>query len=410
MAFLTTDKIQKDIRQLKNTPTKNNVNILCYISDRGGRKSSAIQEMLIEEFLAGNTSPAIIIRDKINRSISKSWLSEYARTKYKYIQLETEKSEVFNNSMTITYITDTRTDRKSILYYGMFLSMADIYKSNYFEGWNKVKYVIYEEAIPRQKLIQDVKYINERTLQSLIDLLSICSTVSRGNNITAILLGNDISYNLLNPITITFDLLERIQPDINICDNCIIEDREYNFIFNYFSFLGSSEHWLNVNELNVSNKINVDNLAVDNIALHSQYNVYYFYNYRGKIYVSAQNKKTKQLTKIDIAYKLGYTDFCYLTVDQYINIYRYRGNDEQKQIINDYLDINNNVIRQDQPKYKAYYIDELLSLKNYELTEHEQIISLIKNCVEMPTIYCNMYVKLKIHELYKTLELYAKNI
>ena len=72
------------------------------------------------------------------------------------------------------------------------------------------------------------------------------------------MLGNDISVNLLNPVTVGFNILERLTVDEPVIDKVEIDDRLYTFYFLYFSFKDSVEHWLYNKELDINATINDD--------------------------------------------------------------------------------------------------------------------------------------------------------
>ena len=127
----------------------NDINI--FISDRGGRKSSAAQIMLIEDALNGN--PFVLLRSKKDETISENWLSEY-------VQIECEKrglvfySERISNNIEQICFNDEN-GKKYVFCFGLWLSLAEKYKSNYFKGWEKVKYIIWEECVPTAKIPTD---------------------------------------------------------------------------------------------------------------------------------------------------------------------------------------------------------------------------------------------------------------
>lgn len=70
--YLTPEKIKKVISK--------GYDINTFISDRAGRKSSTVQEWLIEE--AENGRPFILLRNKKDEEINENWLSEYVADKF----------------------------------------------------------------------------------------------------------------------------------------------------------------------------------------------------------------------------------------------------------------------------------------------------------------------------------------
>lgn len=262
--------------------------IVTYISDRGGRKSSVLQDILISQATKGH--PFILIRSKSDTPITEQWLSEYIVNKYSDFTFYNRK---LSRNLQAVYFTDTK-GKEHCLCYGLYLSLADKYKSNYFEGFEKVKNIVWEECIPNQPIIQSTRYIKQHMLTDLISLMSIYSTVCRNNKAKLILLGNDISMNLINPVTVSFDLLERLEVDTPIIDTVEIDDRQYTFYFLYFSFKNSVEHWLTNKELDVNATITVSSdIRQLDYTLLSQFKQYHIFRLSNFLYISdvtTQNK------------------------------------------------------------------------------------------------------------------------
>nr|DAQ15758.1 MAG TPA: hypothetical protein [Caudoviricetes sp.] len=251
-----------------------------WISDRKGRKSSTSQETLLSDALNG--SPFILLRNKKDELINESWLSEYIVNKYSDYTFYTEKI----NSNIVALKVKTPDDKVFIYCYGLYISLAQKYKSSYYKGFEAVKYVVWEECIPNTPLIQNIKYIRSRCMAEIYNVLSITSTVARDNKVQLIWLGNDISDNILNPVTIAFNLLERLSPNMEIEESIILNDREYSFYFNYFDFEGAVNHWLYNKNLHIANNIDSKNLVRYNIQLKSEFKTYYIYNAGNFFYIS----------------------------------------------------------------------------------------------------------------------------
>lgn len=277
--YLTVEKLKEDV--------KKDVDILCYISDRGGRKSSVCQDFLIEDAINGH--PFVLLRSKSDITISENWLSSYIVEKYKNFSFF---SVDLRRDLKAIYFKDEN-DNVYLLCFGMFLSLADKYKSNYFEGFEKVRYILWEEAIPNKKIIQRVNKIRESKMQDLFDVMSIKSTVCRERESKVIMLGNDISFNVLNPITIEFNLLERLSKDCEITDSCIIDDKQYNFYFNYFSFPNSEEHWLNNKDLDISIQDVPKDAEKLPFLIYTDFKKYYIYTIKNYLFITnKQNSKS----------------------------------------------------------------------------------------------------------------------
>lgn len=278
MSYLTPQK--------QNEVLSRGYDINVWISDRKGRKSSTTQETLLSDALNG--SPFILLRNKKDERINESWLSEYIVNKYSDYTFYSEKI----NSNIVAIKVKTPDDKVFIYCYGLYVSLAQKYKSSYYKGFEAVKYVVWEECIPNTPLIQNIKYIRSRCMAEIYNVLSITSTIARDNKVQLIWLGNDISANILNPVTISFNLLERISPNMEIEESVTLNDREYSFYFNYFDFEGAVNHWLYNKNLHISNYIENKNLVKYNIQLKSEFKTYYIYNAGNFIHISDKNYVT----------------------------------------------------------------------------------------------------------------------
>lgn len=273
MPYLTTEK-QLDILNM-------GYDINVWISDRSGRKSSVTQETLLEEALNGR--PFILLRNKKDELITEHWLSEYVLKKYKGYTFFTEK---INSN--ITSIKVRTPDEEVYIYcYGLYVSLAQKYKSSYYEGFESVKYIVWEECIPNTPLLQNIRHIRMRCMTEIYNVLSIASTVARDNKVQLIWLGNDIKENILNPVTIGFNLLERLEANMEIQDTVFFNYKEYSYYFNYFDFDGAVNHWLFNESLQICNRLdNTEELVRYDLIIKSVYKKYYVYNAGGFIHIS----------------------------------------------------------------------------------------------------------------------------
>lgn len=251
-----------------------------WISDRKGWKSSTTQDDLLSEALNG--SPFVLLRNKKDELINESWLSEYVVNKYKDYSFYSEKI----NSNIVAIKVKTPDDKTFIYCYGLYVSLAQKYKSSYYKGFESVKYVVWEECIPNTPLIQNIKHIRSRCMTEIYNVLSITSTIARDNKVQLIWLGNDIADNILNPVTIAFNLLERLSPNMEIEESVTLNDREYTFYFNYFDFEGAVNHWLYNKNLHIANTIDNEDLIKYDIQLKSEFKTYYIYNAGNFIHIS----------------------------------------------------------------------------------------------------------------------------
>ena len=264
------------------------IDIIALISDRGGRKSSVMQDILIQDALRGH--PFVLIRSKSDINISDSWLSEYIRNKYEDYHFTTRK---LNRNIQAIYMIDS-SGHEYCFCYCMFLSLAEKYKSNYYEGFEKVRVILWEECIPNTPMIQSVRYVRQYMMNDLIALMSIYSTVCRKHKAKIVMLGNDISANLLNPVTVGFNLLERLTVNESVIDKVEIDDRLYTFYFLYFSFPGSVEHWLFNKELDINATIKIDDTIKQlDFILLTEFKRYHVYRLKNFIYISEQEQNNK---------------------------------------------------------------------------------------------------------------------
>lgn len=252
-----------------------------WISDRSGRKSSVTQETLLTEALNG--SPFVLLRNKKDELITEAWLSEYVRNKYEDYTFFTEKV----NSNIVVIKVRTPQDEVFIYCYGLYVSLAQKYKSSYYEGFESVKYIVWEECIPNTPLLQNIRHIRSRCMSEIYSVLSIASTIARDNKVQLIWLGNDIKENILNPVTIAFNLLERLDANMEITETVTLNDRDYTFYFTYFDFEGATNHWLYNDNLHITSRLSqTDELIKYDIIIKSEYKKYYIYNAGNFLHVS----------------------------------------------------------------------------------------------------------------------------
>lgn len=291
MSYLTVNKLK--------TVLSKGYDINTFISDRAGRKSSVCQEFFIEQARQGK--PFALIRGKTDESITTNWLSEYLQNKYKDFVFWNE--QIDNYIGAIYFKENSESDTTYLLCFSLYLSVAKKYKSNYFKGFEKISYVVWEECIPNQRIVQDVKYVNTRLMNELINIVSIGSTISRGKKLQYIFLGNDIKTNLINPITVCFDILERLSANCEIVDTCYIDDRKYTYYFNYFDFPGAVNHWLINSDINVDNAISVKNQERYPYILITNHNRYYIYNFEKFNYITTEkNDKIVDVIENDMEF------------------------------------------------------------------------------------------------------------
>lgn len=415
--YLSKHSIESDVEKLNSIKNVSNVRLLGYISDRSGRKSSAIQEYIIDKAIRGR--PSVVIRNKTNRPITDKWLSDYV---FEHIiqengfLLRTEKVEEFKGAMTVTYlITDKENPKENtlILYYGMYLSVSDIYKSNYYEGWENVDDFIFEEAVPTERLIQDERHIISNSMKQMFDLLSICSTVSRGRKVNCFMLGNDISYNLLNPVTVSFDLLERLEVNKKIIDECVINDIKYTFIFLYFDFPGATNHWMKNTDKKIDGTVPVSDLSFKKYGFKTQFKKYLIFSYNNGLYISDKSPeiKNKIMSKKQLLSHLGYDDFFY-SADIQIQVLLNNGTEYEKEEIQKYID-RYGKFKPQKVDSEVHYFDlmKIEKMKIHEvdtMPEGESFKALLYEIQNSKSLFSNYRIKTFLNTLYYDFEIYKK--
>lgn len=273
--MLTKEKLKKDI--------KKKYDLYFYISNRGGRKSSAGQELFIDTAL--NTGkPFIILRNKVTHKISDRTLSKYVRELYESrgYYFETVTSDKARNMVELYAV---KNDDKILIAYGMFVSCAEAYKSNYFDGWEKVSAVLWEECVENKRILQDLSADNIKAMSKQFEnVLSIMSTVTREHKAPLIAFGNDIPENLINSVTANLNILERLSEG-EIVDTCIINQEKYKFLFDYFRVKDKPMLWLDYRSKDVCQEDISDKIICQ---IKTDYNVYTMYEKDTHYYISQE--------------------------------------------------------------------------------------------------------------------------
>ena len=282
---LTVEKLKSDLKKGKD------INI--YISDRGGRKSSAVQDFLIENNIKTGEC-FCVMRSKSDEQITDLWFSEYVRKKYNKMGYYFESDKIGKN-VAVVYICNKNDNTKNVLLFGLWISLAEKYKSSYIDGFEKIKYFVWEECVPNERIYQKIVYVLEKFCQPLKNVISIGSTVARTNKHQFIFLGNDIPENIINPVTVTFNLLERLKFDTDIFDTVKINNKQYSFMFSYFSVDEKTiPHWCINYDFDVANNLSVKGKKKFNFILISEYNRYYVYKFDNFLYISSQKTESEQ--------------------------------------------------------------------------------------------------------------------
>lgn len=389
-----------------------NTDIVTLISDRNGRKSSVVQSTLIEEWEKNNYKPLfVLLRTKSDEKINENWISEYNTKKYKEYKFKHKK---LNNYITAIYaIID---EKEYVLCFNLFVSMSQKYKSSYYEGFETVKYIIWEECIPEKRLLQKIDYV--KTLDEEIKrIFSIGSTVCRSIKPKYIFIGNDIESNVINPITYSFNLLDKLEVNKEITGNCKINDNNYSYVFYYFNFRGSIEHWLNIKDLNVDNKLKPSGEKLDlTFTLNDKiYNVYY--DKTIQIIEDKSEKIENSLLEKELLLLLDFfpEEELYQFVINYNNIYKrdelynlFRlKNSNFNLIFNEYyklIEFNNiltyKFVDKEEKQINNYNINEIEKMTAQEIVNNcQELFGFFKNYNIDNFMYSNILIKLYIEKI-----------
>lgn len=393
---LTKEQLKQDLKLNKD------INI--YISDRAGWKSTTVQLYMIDEAIKGN--PFVLIRSMTDEDITEQWLSEHTLEymKSKGLHCKSKKISTYISSL-ILYNDEC----EYILCYGLYVSVARKYKSNYYKGFEKVKYIVWEECVTDKPLVQNVSYCKSRYFEQLNNVLSIGSTVSRGRNIQYIFLGNDISTNIINSVTVGFNLLERLHINKRIIDTTSINDKMYSFLFLYFDFDGAVNHWLNVPNLDISVDIDTHNLGTYPFILITKFNKYFIY--KAKNYLHICDKKPKTIKSVITSTEEFFEFYDAMDLLKYPL-------DIALNLLATYYDVSYDFIKkyfgdkwQTYPRFRECIkfqensiinIEEISNIKTASIlnlqnfNDIQEFVSLLKNST---VIYSNMHIKILCEEL-----------
>ena len=389
-----------------------NTDIVTLISDRNGRKSSVVQSTLIEEWVKNDYKPLfVLLRTKSDEKINENWISEYNTIKYKEYKFKHKK---LNNYITAIYaIID---EKEYVLCFNLFVSMSQKYKSSYYEGFETVKYIIWEECIPEKRLLQKIDYV--KTLDEEIKrIFSIGSTVCRSIKPKYIFIGNDIESNVINPITYSFNLLDKLEVNKEITGNCKINDNNYSYVFYYFNFRGSIEHWLNIKDLNVDSKLKPTGEKLDiTFTLNDKiYNVYYdktiqiIEDKSEKIENSSLEKELLLLLNFFPEQELYQFVINYNNIykrDELYNLFRLK-NSNFNLIFNEYyklIEFNNiltyQFVDKEEKQISNYNINEIEKMTAQEIVNNcQELFGFFKNYNIDNFMYSNILIKLYIEKI-----------
>ena len=232
-----------------------------------------------------------------------------------------------------------------------------------------------------------------------------------------IFIGNDIESNVINPITYSFNLLDKLEVNKEITGNCKINDNNYSYVFYYFNFRGSIEHWLNIKDLNVDNKLKPTGEKLDiTFTLNDKiYNVYYdktiqiIEDKSEKIENSSLEKELllllnffpeKELYQFIINYNNIYKR------DEIYNLFRLK-NSNFNLIFNEYyklIEFNNiltyQFVDKEEKQINNYNIDEIEKMTAQEIVNNcQELFGFFKNYNIDNFMYSNILIKLYIEKI-----------
>lgn len=225
------------------------------------------------------------------------------------------------------------------------------------------------------------------------------------------MLGNDIKTNLLNPVTVCFNLLERLNINEVIDDYVTIDDRQYHYNFLYFDFEGAVNHWFVNDELDINNTIDLpEGIKAFDIICYSEFKKYYIYNMKKYIYITEKsvNKEFSFITSAREFFRSYNTEHL---IDSYqlplaLQMLHYSGIADSSDIAYYFGDTwyINPVFRKPAKLHTNAVINlpELLKMKYNDLL-NSALYPKLKQISELVTdntvIYSNAQIKLLINEL-----------
>lgn len=377
------------------------------ISDRGGRKSSLVQELLIENWIKSNYQPQFcLLRTKTDEYISEYWFSSYIRNKYNI------KWQIGKESRYIHKLYGIIKGEKKLFGYITFLSVSKKLKSNEIKELKNIDYYIWEECIPEQTIEQRPQALKSY-LKELYQIESIVSTFSRGRaDVKIIALGNDIKGNLLNPVTYTTGILDKLEIDKKI--NGIFElnfKHTFSFYYNQYDET-KTPNWFNNDDIFSFDEIN-KNLTKYKVVLQLSDKLYYIYfnefysQVCEKNLINPKQSEIEELSNYINAEKIElYKNSDIIKRTQFLNLWRLNNPD-----LNIFIMLNYELKWNSQ----YYYYDYITAkIDDIEIIDIEKIInsnySSIINSTHFTTIkeicnilknteYSNYLIKLYVEEL-----------
>ena len=206
--------------------------IMLLISPRNCRKSTQIQLYFVDRFI-NYGEKFLILRRKIDETISETWLSEYARK-----QLEKNDLELTSKNID-RYIVEFRING-DVCGYGAYCSVASKYKSNDYGGNIDIKNAVLEEAIAENELE------TSRRFRLMNKLLSVVSTLCRSGQPKIYMLGNDCENGQHSQLITDFNLTNCFLNINEVQSGCYkYLDKNYSVSYLYFTDDLKKCEWLN---------------------------------------------------------------------------------------------------------------------------------------------------------------------
>lgn len=275
---------------------KCDINML--ISPRNHRKSTQIQLYLIKRFI-DTGEKFLILRRKVDETISASWLSSYSQEVLKQNEFELTSNNIDR------YVVEFRLNNE-VCGYGAYCSVSSKYKSNDYGFNTDITNVVLEEAIAENEL-ETPKHYN------LINkILSVVSTFCRSTQPKIYLLGNDCENGYHSPLIKSFDLTTKFAT-VNDVVKTIYKylEKVYTVAYYYFSDDINKCEWLkgenNIKKIDFSKYERIKQVDYQIIYNFITYNIYII---NGKyLYITSDTYKNLEFyNELEFLLMLGVAD------------------------------------------------------------------------------------------------------
>lgn len=295
---------------------KNNAIYNFIIGGRNGRKSTKIQEKILNDYFK-RKELFILIRRKTDETITENWFTPYIHKQLfdNHKKIVTFKKSINKGERYTGYflISDINGDNEQIIGKVLYLSMEQKYKSNEAGYFSNFKNVVFEEFIANEF---SAYLPNE--VQKLVNLIS---TVFRDRTARVYLIGNTLTGQESNPYFRYFEL-----DDLNLTvNNYYLIANEFDikislyFVANVLpdsipdyqkikgNLVGTTGEWAEDRNYLKQDINKLKNVEIEKINLLLLYRGNYYYIYRIKeenfkreyVYITTQILNTSDINNLE---------------------------------------------------------------------------------------------------------------